>query len=186
MSISQNQSYEFGPFNLDPEKRLLKKQSELVPLNSKVLDVLIVLVEENGRVLEKDELIKRLWPDSFVEEGNLSIQVSAPRKALGETPNDHQYIVTIPGRGYRFAQPVRFVEKDGDFAVRAGNRSREEKSRIRLWVGLVMALALAAGIGEWLNIAPKQKAMLPPPKVIPLTSFPGKEVTLPSLPMGIS
>ena len=85
MTTSVNQLYEFGPFSVDPVKRQLKNQSELVPLNSKAFDLLLVLIEESGKVVEKDELMKRLWPDSFVEEGNLSVQVSTLRKALGET-----------------------------------------------------------------------------------------------------
>src|SRR6516165_5008519 len=117
-----NQVFEFGTFNLDPQRRVLKNKSEPVPLNSKAFDLLLVLVEESGRVVEKDELMKRLWPDSFVEEGNLSVQVSALRKALGETPNDHQYILTVPGRGYRFAEPVRALEKGRDLVVVEGDR----------------------------------------------------------------
>ena len=65
MSISGNYLFEFGPFSLDSAKRLLKNQGKLVPLNSKALDLLLVLLEESGRVVEKDELMKRLWPDSF-------------------------------------------------------------------------------------------------------------------------
>ncbi len=176
MRISENQSYAFGPFTLDPAKRLLKNQGELVSLNSKAFDLLLVLVEESGRVVAKDELMKRLWPDSFVEEGNLSVQVSALRKALGETPNDHQYIVTIPGRGYRFAEPVRTVEWNGDFAVQGEDRSTTQTLGFRRWIGVAIASLLAVSIGAWFYFnSATHKPSLPPPRIIPFTSFPGYE-----------
>ena len=150
MSIEVNQLYEFGPFLLDAARRLLKKQGELVPLNSKAFDLLLVLVEEGGRIVEKDELMKRLWPDSFVEEGNLSVQVSALRKALGETPNDHQHIVTIPGRGYRFAEPVKAVGNGLEFVIEEeDDRSRKKRSWLNRWMGLAIALVLAGSLAVW-------------------------------------
>ncbi len=107
MHSKTNQRYQFGPFVLDPGKRLLKRLGEVVPLTPKAFDTLLVLVENSGNVVEKDELMNQLWPDTFVEESNLPFQVSTLRKALGESPNDHRYIVTIPGRGYRFLGEVR-------------------------------------------------------------------------------
>ncbi len=175
MSTSVNQVYEFGPFSVDPVKRQLKNQSELVPLNSKAFDLLLLLVEESGRIIEKDELMKRLWPDSFVEEGNLSVQVSTLRKALGETPNDHQYIVTIPGRGYRFAEPVRVIENGHDF-VRPAEQPERAKW-LNKWIGLAAALLLAAGIVVGIIFfTTAHKPSVSVPKIIPLTSFPGKEI----------
>jgi Tol biopolymer transport system component/DNA-binding winged helix-turn-helix (wHTH) protein len=174
--ISENQLYAFGPFSLDPAKRLLKNQGEVVPLNSKALDLLLVLIEESGRVVEKNELMKRLWPDSFVEEGNLSVQVSALRKALGETPNDHRYIVTIPGRGYRFAEPVRAREKGHEFVHRETGH-REKAKSLNKWIGLSIALLLAAGIVVGIEFfTPGRKPSVSVPKIVPLTSFPGKEL----------
>ena len=101
------QFYEFGPFRLDPVKRLLLRQSAAVALAPKALDTLLLLVERRGQMLTKDELMQALWPDSFVEEANLAVQVSALRKALGERAGEHRYIVTVPGRGYRFVADVR-------------------------------------------------------------------------------
>jgi Tol biopolymer transport system component/DNA-binding winged helix-turn-helix (wHTH) protein len=176
VTTSVNQLYEFGPFSVDPVKRQLKNQSELVPLNSKAFDLLLVLIEESGKVVEKDELMKRLWPDSFVEEGNLSVQVSTLRKALGETPNDHQYIVTIPGRGYRFAEPVRTRENGHEFVRREGDHPEKAKW-LNKWIGLAIALVLAAGIAVWLKFfAPAQKASVSLPRIVPITSFPGSEI----------
>jgi DNA-binding winged helix-turn-helix (wHTH) protein len=96
--------YEFGQFRLDPAERKLSRNEEPVVLTPKAFDTLVILVRNSGHLLEKDELIRTLWPDSFVEEGNLSNNVFVLRKALGE---DHQYIETIPKRGYRFVGAVR-------------------------------------------------------------------------------
>jgi len=103
--------YEFGFFRLDPDKRVLSMDGKPLPLTAKVFDTLLVLVERRGQVVEKDELMKLLWPDSFVEEANLTQNVSLLRKLLRESPHDHRYIVTVPGRGYRF---VAEVSESGD------------------------------------------------------------------------
>src|SRR5262245_48076243 len=94
-------SYSFGSFRLDTTDRLLWRDNEVVPLPPKVFDTLLVLVENNGHVVEKDQLMKRVWRDTFVEEGNLTLNISTLRKVLGESAKDHQYIETIPRRGYR-------------------------------------------------------------------------------------
>jgi TolB-like protein/DNA-binding winged helix-turn-helix (wHTH) protein/Tfp pilus assembly protein PilF len=99
--------YEFGPFRLIPEERQLLRDNQIVPLTPKSFDLLVVLVENSGHLIEKDELLKRIWPDSFVEEANLSVNVSALRRALGEGPNEHQYVETVPRRGYRFVASVK-------------------------------------------------------------------------------
>jgi DNA-binding winged helix-turn-helix (wHTH) protein len=105
--------YEFGAFRLDTTKRLLRREGEVVSLKSKDFDLLLAFVEHSGQILSKNDLIRRLWPDSFVEEGNLSVHIFSLRRALGETPDDHQYIVTVPGRGYSFVAVVRGVEAEG-------------------------------------------------------------------------
>lgn len=99
--------YEFGPFRLDAQKRLLWREGEIVPLKPKAFDTLLALVERCGHVLEKDELLRRVWPDTTVEEGNLTFNISSLRKALGDDPRRHEYIVTIPGEGYQFVAGVR-------------------------------------------------------------------------------
>ena len=88
--------YEFGPFSVDAGKRLLLRNGEPVPLAPKVLETLLVLIENRERVLSKDELLKQVWGDTIVEEGGLTRNISVLRKALGEKPEDHQYIVTVP------------------------------------------------------------------------------------------
>ena len=102
MGQQDNQSYEFGRFRLNVAERVLLREGELVPLTPKVFDILLVLVESSGQVVAKDDLMKRVWPNTFVEEGNLTQNISLLRKALGETPGGVQFIETVPRRGYRF------------------------------------------------------------------------------------
>jgi len=98
--------YEFSSFRLDAARRVLFMRGTPLLLPPKVFNTLLILVERRGQLVEKDELMKLLWPDSFVEEANLTQNVSLLRKLLGEGPNDHRYIVTVPGRGYRFVAEV--------------------------------------------------------------------------------
>ena len=105
-------SYLFGPFVLDGDQRLLLLGNEVVALAPKVLDTLIILVENHGRVLTKNELMDALWPDAFVEESSLSQNISLLRKALGKSGSDTIFIETIPKRGYRFVAQVREVETE--------------------------------------------------------------------------
>jgi DNA-binding winged helix-turn-helix (wHTH) protein/TolB-like protein/Tfp pilus assembly protein PilF len=106
---------EFGDFRIDERRRLLLRGDEVIPLTSKVFDTLLILVENRGRILEKEELMNLLWPSSHVEEGNLAVNVSHLRKALDETKNERRFILTIPGRGYRFVGEVReTLDGNGD------------------------------------------------------------------------
>jgi len=102
MGQQDNHSYEFGRFRLKIAERLLLREGEPVPLTPKVFDILVTLVEHGGQVVAKDDLMKRVWPNTFVEEGNLTQNISLLRKALGETPGGVQFIETVPRRGYRF------------------------------------------------------------------------------------
>ena len=99
--------YEFGPFRLDAAERQLSRDSDAVPLSPKAFDLLLALVERQGRLLEKNELMKLVWPDTFVEEANLSYTISLIRKALGEGAEPQQFIETVPKHGYRFIAEVR-------------------------------------------------------------------------------
>jgi DNA-binding winged helix-turn-helix (wHTH) protein len=101
----------FGPYRLDFERRLLMRGGELVALYEKALEILIVLVRHRGEVVSKDELMKAVWPDAFVEEANLSQNVFVLRKALGERAKENRYIATIPGRGYSFVASLEEIEK---------------------------------------------------------------------------
>ncbi len=99
--------YGFGPFRVDPQKRLLLRDGQPLPLTGKAFDILLVLLECHGDILTKDELIARVWPDTVVEEGNLGRNISSLRKALDESPDEHRYILTLARRGYRFVADVR-------------------------------------------------------------------------------
>lgn len=113
MTEPANHFYEFGPFRVDAVRRLLFRGGGTVPLTPKVFDVLLLLVQNSGRVLEKDELMVSIWPDTNVEERNLTQHVSTLRKVLGEGPHEHHYIATVPGRGYRFVASVNEVWNEG-------------------------------------------------------------------------
>jgi TolB-like protein len=99
-------SYEFGRFRLDAAGRLLFREARMIPLAPKAADALLLLIENAGTVIGKDELLKSVWPDTFVGEGSLTRTISILRKALGDDADGQGYIVTIPKRGYRFVAPV--------------------------------------------------------------------------------
>src|SRR4029079_11545674 len=96
-SLSQpaKQCYEFGPFRLDTAERLLRRAGQPVPLTPKAVQTLMVLVESRGRLLDKEELLNRIWPDTFVEEITLAQNISILRKALGVDEEGRQYIETV-------------------------------------------------------------------------------------------
>jgi DNA-binding winged helix-turn-helix (wHTH) protein len=107
MSLQTKRIYEFGPFRLDAAEHLLLRNGEAIPLQPKAFTLLLALVERHGHLVEKDELMKKVWPDTFVEEANLSTNISLIRKALGDCENGQRYIETVPKRGYRFVAGVR-------------------------------------------------------------------------------
>lgn len=106
--------YEFGTFRLDTEERLLLSNGKPVPLTPKAFDTLVVLVQKSGHVVGKDELMREVWADSFVEESNLTQNISVLRKVLGEDRGGRSYIETVSKRGYRFVASVREVSSDND------------------------------------------------------------------------
>lgn len=137
MGDTQRHIYEFGPFRVDAPKRLLLREGTQLRLPAKAFEILLVLLEEQGRVVEKDELMRRVWPDAVVEENNLTVNVSALRKSLGESPQEHRYLLTVPGRGYQFVADVRQ-------GAGVPARETEEKSPLDEVAG---AAALGAGPG---------------------------------------
>src|SRR6266478_5377133 len=100
----------FGPFRLLAPQRLLLEGDQPVRLGSRAFDILAALVERSGEVVGKEQLIARAWPQTFVEEANLKIQVSALRRALGDGQGGNRYVITVPGRGYNFVAPLRREE----------------------------------------------------------------------------
>jgi Tol biopolymer transport system component/DNA-binding winged helix-turn-helix (wHTH) protein len=107
MPEQTRRAYEFGPFSLDPDRRVVLRGGQVVPLTAKAFDILLVLIENRSRVVDKDELLKLIWPDTVVEERNVAVNISTLRKVLGDSLESHEYIVTLPGRGYRFVAPLR-------------------------------------------------------------------------------
>lgn len=107
-----NLFYEFGPFRVDVAERLLLRDGIAVPLPPKAFDTLLVLIEKSGRLVEKGELMKRLWPDTFVEEANLAHNISLLRKTFDEGSNGNKYIQTVPRHGYRWLVEVKEFRGD--------------------------------------------------------------------------
>jgi DNA-binding winged helix-turn-helix (wHTH) protein/TolB-like protein/thioredoxin-like negative regulator of GroEL len=113
MSKRDNHLYEFGPFRLDPAQHMLLREKENVRLWPKVFDLLLFLVQRRGELVKKEEIIKHLWPDTIVEEGNLTNYISIIRKELGDTGKDPKYIETVPKHGYRFVAEVNVMRAEG-------------------------------------------------------------------------
>ena len=109
MSLLIKHSYRFGRFTLDTDQRVLLLDSKPLPVTKKVFETLLILVENSGRIVEKEELMRRLWPDTFVEDANLTFSIQQVRKALGDNARNPLYIETIPRRGYRFISDVEEV-----------------------------------------------------------------------------
>jgi DNA-binding winged helix-turn-helix (wHTH) protein/TolB-like protein/Tfp pilus assembly protein PilF len=160
--------YDFGPFRADTVRRLLLRDGQPIPVTSKVFGTLEVLIRNRDRVLEKEELLKEIWPNSFVEESNLTQNVSILRKALCELPGEHRYIATVPGKGYRFVGEVREPEPEiapAHEKVEAGTRPRRARWMV---AGVVAGVAvLAVSIWIWRArragevVRPQSLAVLP-------------------------
>ena len=146
--------FEFGPFRADPMRRVLLRDGEPVSITAKVFDTLLLLIENQGNLLTKDELLKRLWPDRIVEEAGLTQNIAVLRKILGESPGENQYIVTVPGRGYRFVSPVRVQpiagprEPPADLSA-AGIRPARRTAE--LVAGVLAGLAAGIVLALWLR-----------------------------------
>jgi len=119
-------AYRFGPFHLDVRERRLSRGGEVIPLRLKVFDTLLVLVENAGRLVTKQELLDTVWPDTTVEENNLNHNVSVLRKALGEKATGQQYIETVPRVGYRFAAPVDAAVPQTGASATSTAKARQE------------------------------------------------------------
>ncbi|HXE76039.1 MAG TPA: tetratricopeptide repeat protein [Candidatus Xenobia bacterium] len=156
--------YEFGPFRLLASEGLLLRDNQPVPLPPKAIDTLLVLVRQSGHVVLKDELMQEVWPDTFVEESNLTQNIFLLRKALGEGSEGQTYIETIPKRGYRFVAPVRstgaesvhilvhertraqLVVEEDEAAEKRLLAARPRRGR---WLALAAVLVAAVGFGSW-------------------------------------
>ena len=116
--VSQDR-YQFGPFLIDVRERLLQRDGQPVALTPKAFDLLAALGAQPGHLLTKDELLRKVWPDTFVEESNLAYNVFALRKALGDAAESGLYIETVPKRGYRFTAAVTPIGSEREAALRA-------------------------------------------------------------------
>jgi DNA-binding winged helix-turn-helix (wHTH) protein/Tol biopolymer transport system component len=143
--------HEFGPFRLDTVERLLLRAGQPVSLTPKAFDLLIYLVERHGRLITKTELLRAVWPDTFVEEANLTYTVSAVRRALGDSQDGERYIQTVPTRGYRFLAPVTRGEQPPPIPQIAEARRPPQVSRrwkeIALLSGALGTILLALLVG---------------------------------------
>ncbi|MBL8207069.1 MAG: PD40 domain-containing protein [Blastocatellia bacterium] len=180
MSTPAKPSYEFAPFRLDTAEQVLWRDGQAITLTPKVFGLLLALVENGGRVVEKDELMQRVWPDAIVEENNLTVTMSALRKILGESEN---FIETVPRRGYRFTAPVKIVWEQREETTRDEEptatqppdapQSASPPPSLRRWFWIAGGFVLLGAIAclDYLLFAPRQLPLAR--RVVPLTSFPG-------------
>src|SRR5580658_7586247 len=117
MSMRTEGIFKFGKFQIDALARTLRREEAIVTLNRRAFDVLLYLVRSPGKVVSRDELLKNVWSDTFVDENSLAQSISALRRALEEKPGDNNYIVTLPGRGYQFVSPVQVVAPESSSIV---------------------------------------------------------------------
>src|SRR4026208_2186974 len=122
------QLYEFGPFCLDPAEHTLFRDGQPIPLRPKVYDLLVVLVESRGHLVDKEQLMSSVWAEQFVEEGNINKNISMLRQALGESDGGTKFIETVPKRGYRFVAEVREVNdnRQAELLTQAAARPTHE------------------------------------------------------------
>jgi TolB-like protein/Flp pilus assembly protein TadD len=149
MDKIESQIYEFGLFRLDAHDRVLMRGGKSVRLTEKVFNVLLLLVERSGHLVTKEELMERVWPDSVVEENNLTVSMSALRKALGERQEGVQYIETVARRGYRFVADVRGI-KDGRVDL---DEEKESKGYGRAKAGVSSATTTTLAVLPLLNVS---------------------------------
>ena len=161
-------SYEFGPFRLDPAERVLTKNGDPLPLTPKAFDILHLLVRNAGHLLEKNHLMDAIWPDAFVEEKTLAQNIFTLRRTLGLDRDGRQYIETVPKRGYRFRASVAVVASRG-----AGRRADEADDKARVFADEEIAPAAPAvsaeGAGGLSPEATRGVAPTRPPEHSPVT-----------------
>ena len=174
--------YDFGKFRCDPGEHLLLCEGKPVQLSPKTFEILVALVQSNGRLVTKEELMRTVWPDSFVEEANLTVNISVLRRLLGETPDRQPFIETVPKRGYRFVAPVTQNRNEPPAAAGAETPVIQEselpavppppsflRARKRGWLAAAALVLIAIGISAiWMFRRP---AKLTDKDVIVLADF---------------
>jgi TolB-like protein/DNA-binding winged helix-turn-helix (wHTH) protein/tetratricopeptide (TPR) repeat protein len=161
--------YEFGPYRLEVATRRLLRGGEVVPLTPKAFDTLVALIERRDRVVDKAELMKLVWPDSFVEEANLSQTIFVLRKTLGEDAGGRQFIDTIPRRGYRFAAEVR-VPATPDKPAPAQPTWRPSRA---YWIAAAATIVLLGAIGLAIRVSDPATPTIRALAVLPLQNLSG-------------
>lgn len=162
MSLQPSYLYQFGPYRLDPTQGLLLEGDRKIPLTPKAFQTLLFLVENPGRVVEKEELLQKIWPDTFVEEATLAQNVFTLRKQLRDDRADAIYIETVPKRGYRFAAPVEVVQPS-TAGKRPGAQAQSEQAvparvAARPWRWIALVVLLSAG---WFSLWRTRSASVP-------------------------
>lgn len=165
--------YEFGSFRLDARERLLLRNGEVVSITPKAFDLLLALLQQSGRLVEKEALLKAVWPDTVVEENNLADNISRLRKALGEGEHGQKFIETVPKRGYRFVAEVKFqagLKKEPAVAESVPTNGAREMLRTKPSFDLVpsrfkttlrilaLLIPVFVGVGIWLDFRLEKKA----------------------------
>ncbi len=171
MNVASGRTICFDEFEIDLDRRAVFRSGVPLPLNPKAFDLLLALFENPGRAISKDELFDRVWPGQFVEENNLTVHISALRKLFGEKKNEHRYIITVPGQGYKFIGELRvsdthpvtghqlaekaFVDDedskevfhDQDQGLESSQPQKHNEPRGRQWVvGSALLAMLVAGL----------------------------------------
>src|ERR1700685_626072 len=128
MSMKTEGVFQFGEFLIDPRSRTLRRGKNTGALHFRTFDVLLYLVQNPGKVLTREELLKSVWADAAVDENSLAQSISVLRRALDEKPGDNSYIVTLPGRGYQFVSTVQAVSQDSPAVATAATAAGPEPS----------------------------------------------------------
>lgn len=178
---SAKELYEFDGFRVDANRHLLLRDGQAVNLAPRAFNMLLALIRQRGEVLAKDELMRQLWPDSVVEENNLTVIISALRKALGENPQQHRYIVTIPGRGYSFVADVKEVSgalpeatlpvAEAHLPVEPQHAARFSSRQIVLATLAVLLSGLAVAVAVWFFVRSRSPIAELPVKTIAVLPF---------------
>ena len=198
METLTQKHFRFGDFELDVAKRLLLREGTPLSLNSKTFDLLLALLDRRGEVLTKDELLETVWPDQFVEEGNLTVQISTLRKIFGEAKNEHRFIVTVPGRGYSFVADVEdqvrgeivvenhrvstiVVEEEEEdvfapadaITIAPAQLAGSRRSLKPIMLGLAILTIAALGLGYWFGLYGPAKNQIESVAVMPFANESG-------------
>ena len=175
MTRQERHLFEFGPFRADPNLRILLRDGKPVPAPPKAFDILLALLQNNDQLILKEDLMKAVWPDSFVEESNLTQNIFVLRKILGETAGGPRYIITLPRRGYRFAAEVRTVVEENERkqtvteipsalppVIEVEHRTKQKALLARGWLllaGSIMIIAIFAGLAALMYPLPLPRAL---------------------------